>query len=252
MQNYQHISPKAQIAEDVEIGFGVRIYDNVEIAMGTRIHDHCVIGFPTSHQEYAGKVLQIGRNSIVRSHTVLYEGSVFEDRLETGHHVVIREGTTAGADLRVGNFSDIEGDCIIGDFCRFHGYVHVGKGSKIGNFVWLFSLCTLTNDPLPPSHLADPVEIEDGAVLAVGVTPLPGTRIGLGAFISANSQVSGSVPAGALWHAGKVRCGVHRMANLKAALKHPWMEHFKDAYPVEAWPRIEALGKNVIESAKSI
>lgn len=252
MDTWNHISPKARIGADVEIGFGVRIYDNVEIGSGSKIADHCVIGYPTSRPDLAGKPLEIGCNANIRSHSVLYESSAIGAGLETGHHVVIREGTKAGQHLRVGNFSDIEGDCCIGDFCRFHGYVHVGKGSQIGHFVWLFSLVTLTNDPLPPSRLAIPVEVQDGAVLAVGVTPLPGTRIGKGAFIAANSQVSGRIPAGALWHSGKVRCGVHRMVNIEEGLQHPWMSHYKDAFPENSWERIDALLAEVEAASRKV
>ena len=32
---------------------------------------------------------------MIRSHTVIYTGSMFGERLETGHHVVIREKTQA-------------------------------------------------------------------------------------------------------------------------------------------------------------
>ena len=252
MEMRQCISPEAKIGTNVEIGFGVRIYDNVVIGANSTIGDHCVIGCPTKSQKFAGKPVIVGENSIIRSHSVVYEGSVFGKGLETGHHVVLREGTQAGLNLRVGNFSDVEGHCTIGDFCRFHGYAHIGKGSQIGNFVWIFSLVTLTNDPLPPSHLALPVTIEDGAVLAVGATPLPGSHIGKGAFVGAGSQVRGNVPAGAVVLNGKVVFGVHRLCAMEHGIAHPWMTHFKDAYPEEAWERIEALGFEVKQAALDI
>jgi len=249
MKDFQHISEKAQIGANVSIGFGVRIYDNVIIGANTSIGDHCVIGYPTKSPARAGKPVVIREHSLIRSHCVVYEGSDYGPQLETGHHVILREGTIAGTNLRVGNHSDIEGDCTIGDYCRFHGYAHVGKGSRIGNFVWLFSLTTLTNDPLPPSHLAVPVIIEDGAVLAVGATPLPGSHIGMGAFIGAGSQVRGKVPAGAVVLDGKVMFGVHRLSSLEHKIAHPWMSHFKDAFPEETWPRLEQLEKEVRAAA---
>ena len=104
---------------------------------------------------------------------MLYEGSEFGAGLQTGHHVLIREGTRAGRDLRIGSYSDIEGDCTIGDCGRFHGYAHVGRGSRIGNFVHLYSLTILLNDPLPPSNIMQPATLEDGVVVAVGATVMP-------------------------------------------------------------------------------
>ena len=249
MNQFQQISERAEIGRNVSIGFGVRIYDNVVIGDDCSIGDHSVIGYPTQNPSWAGRPVVIEKHSLIRSHCVVYEGSSYGAGLETGHHVVLREGTTAGANLRVGNHSDIEGDCTIGDYCRFHGYAHVGKESKIGNFVWLFSLTTLTNDPLPPSYLAIPVSIEDGAVLAVGATPLPGSPIGKGAFIGAGSQVRGTVPAGAVVLDGKVAFGVHRLRSLEHNISHPWMSHFKDSFPEPAWPRIEQLEKDVRAAA---
>ena len=252
MEAFQQISKKAKIGSNVQLGFGVRVYDNVVIGANCTISDHSVIGCPTENPELSGKPVYIGDNSIVRSHSVVYEGSSYGAGLETGHHVVLREGTQAGVNLRVGNFSDIEGNCQIGDFCRFHGYAHIGKGSVVGNFVWIFSLVTLTNDPLPPSHLALPVTIEDGAVLAVGATPLPGSYIGKGAFVGAGSQVRGKVPAGAVVLDGKVAFGVHRLCSLEHSITHPWMTHFKDAYPEVAWERIDKLRAEVSEASLKV
>lgn len=252
MENFQLISPNATIGANVEIGVGVRIYDNVVIGANCTIADHCVIGAPTKHPRFSGKSVVVGAHATIRSHSVIYEGSSYGAGLETGHHVVLREGTVAGENLRVGNFSDVEGDCQIGDYCRFHGYAHIGKGSRIGDFVWIFSLVTLTNDPLPPSHLATPVTIEDGAVLAVGATPLPGSYIGMGAFIGAGSQVRGKIPPGAVVLDGKVAFGVHRLCSLEYGIAHPWMTHFKDAYPEDAWARLDQLSKDVTEASSKV
>jgi UDP-3-O-[3-hydroxymyristoyl] glucosamine N-acyltransferase len=246
------ICPDAIIAEDVTLGFGVRIYGNVTIHAGCKIGDFCVIGHPAKPADYSGKKVTIGSGSVIRSHTVIYEGSELGEGLETGHHVVIREGTVTGKNLRVGNFSDIEGACKIGDYCRFHGYVHVGRGSQIGHFVWLYSLVTLTNDPLPPSHIFEPVTIEDGAVVAVNVTVMPGARLGRGAYIVSGGSVAGSVPAAGVVKNGKVVCGVHALMSLKHGVKHPWMCHLETIFPPEAQPRLVELAKEVIADSKNL
>ena len=51
----------------------------------------------------------IGPNSNIRSHTVIYQGATFEEKLETGHHSLIRENIHAGKNLRVGSYSELEG-----------------------------------------------------------------------------------------------------------------------------------------------
>lgn len=239
------IDPQAKIGNNVRIGYAVRIYANVEIGDDCQIGDMSVIGWPSSKQPFKDRPVHIGAGSIIRSHAVIYEGSAFGPNLETGHHVIIREGTKAGTNLRIGNHSDIEGDCEIGDYVRCHGYVHIGRGSRIGHFVWLFSLVTLTNDPLPPSFLHVPVTVGDGAVLAVGVTPMPGTVIGKGSFIAAGEHPSGNIPPGRVFARGAVSVPITRLANLQYGIQHPWMNHFIEAYPPEAHNRIRALAAEI-------
>lgn len=234
------VSAAAKIGRNVRIGPGSIVHENVEVGDDSVVGECCVLG----HQG-PGEIapLSIGPRSVIRSHAVLYAASRFGPRLETGHHVVIRERTVAGENLRVGNFSDIEGDCTFGDFCRLHGYAHVGKGSRIGNFVWLYSLTTATNDPLPPSALADPVTIDDGAVVCVGVTMMPGTVIGRGAFVSAGTLAKGTIPPGAVVEGPDCRVVSHvtGLMHLPTGTRHPWLRHFQSAFPAEAENRLRQL-----------
>jgi acetyltransferase-like isoleucine patch superfamily enzyme len=241
------IEPGARIGRDVRIGHATRVYASAVIEDGCRIGDFCIIGHPTD-DDGAAAPLRIGRGSTVRSHSVIYAGSEFGEGLETGHHVLIREGTSAGANLRVGSYSDIEGRCRIGDYGRFHGYVHVGRGSRIGHFVWLYSLATLTNDALPPSAAFAPVEIEDGVVVCVGATLMPGTVLRRGCFVAAQSCARGVCPPGAVISGpeGRVVSHVSLLRSLEHGLQHPWMTHFDGGYPPEARARLKALGDAIV------
>lgn len=241
------VAAGARLGRNVSIGAQSIVHPGVEIGDGTVIQEHCSIGLP---EISAGSPLVIGPGSLIRTHSVIYSGSAFGERLETGHHVVIREKTRSGINLRVGNFCDIEGDCTIGDYCRFHGYAHVGKGSRIGSFVWLFSLTTATNDPLPPSLLNVPVVIEDGVVVCVGVTLMPGVVLGKGAFICAGSCVRESIPPGGVVAGldGHVVNHVSQLLHLPSGLRHPWMRHYRKGYPPEAIARLEKLEKEILEN----
>ena len=212
-----------------------------------QIGDYCIIGHPAGGH-WAQKPVHIRRGSTIRSHSVIYQGSEFGPVLETGHHALIREGTIAGQNLRVGSFSDIEGDCEIGDFCRFHGYTHVGRGSKIGHLVWLYSLTTLTNDPLPPSEAEAPVTIEDGVVVCVGAIVMPGEILRRGSFVCAQAMASGDVPPGAVVSGpnGQILTHVSRLMSPQYGLQHPWMGHYRRGYPPEALARISALKEAII------
>lgn len=241
------VSTDAQLGVDVQIGPGAVIYSGVQLGDRAFIGAHCVIGRPEPGSQ--GRTI-IGDEAAVRSHTVIYAGCSFGRALETGHHVVIRDGTRAGENLRVGNFSDIEGECAIGDYCRFHGYVHVGRGSTIGSFVWLYSLSIATNDPLPPSEIHDPVTIGDGAVVCVGALLMPGTRLGVGAFICAGARAAGTIPAAAVVAGpeGRIVNHVKRLVHMAEGIQHPWMSHFRRGFPKEAEERLELLKQKILAS----
>jgi UDP-3-O-[3-hydroxymyristoyl] glucosamine N-acyltransferase len=239
------IDPSIDIPDSCQIGSYVRIHQGVTLGENVRVDDFSILGTPFGNESSVSR-LHIPDNSIIRSHCVIYSGAYFESKLETGHHVVIREGTRAGENLRVGNFSDVEGDCTIGDFCRFHGYVHVGKGSKIGSFVWLFSLVTLTNDPFPPSHVRQGVTIDDGVVVCVGCTLFPGAHVGQGTLISANTSVRGKIPTAVVHTDGKNVCPITKMRSFEHQLTMPWMKHFSDTYPEEAQVRLDELNDSIM------
>lgn len=245
------IHPGARIGQDVTVGEYTVIHENVVIKDGCTIQDFCVLGVKGPR---TSEPLILGPGAIIRSHSVLYEHSTIGANLETGHHVVIRERSVIGENLRIGNFSDVEGDCIIGDFTRFHGYVQVGKGSRIGSFVWLFSLTTATNDPLPPSRLSRPVTLEDGVVICVGVTLMPGSTLGKGAFLAAGSRAVGDIPAGAVVSGpdGEVKFHVSRLLDLDTGLRHPWINHFGYVYPEQAQSRLTTLLDEIMKTRSDL
>jgi UDP-3-O-[3-hydroxymyristoyl] glucosamine N-acyltransferase len=239
------IHPSARIGRNVTFGHAVRVHGNVEIGDNCRFGDFCVIGHPCIKPD-AGP-LRLGANANVRSHAVLYEGSDIGPHLETGHHIVIREGARIGENLRIGNFSDIEGACEIGDFARLHGYAHVGRGAKIGDFVFLFSLTTLMNDPLPPSHISEPVTVGDMVTVCVNAQLMPGVEIGRGAMIASGAVARGIIPPGVVVTgadgdiAGPVKFAMH----MASRTRHPWYKHFADAYPERIRARIKELGAEI-------
>ena len=240
------VSPRSHIGKNVTIGVCSVVHDNVVIEDNVVIDDHCIIGYPTS-RELSDRRLTLGAGSRIRSHTVVYEGSDFRGGLETGHHTLIRENTKAGKKLRVGSFSDIEGDCSFGDYATCHSYVHVGKGSQIGHFVWLYSLVTLTNDPLPPSFIERPVILEDGVVVCVNCTVLPGTMMRKGSYAAAGTLVRGEIPTGAIVSGpdSAVSGHISTLIDSTTLQRHPWMNHYMQRYPAEAHDRIQKLGEEI-------
>lgn len=228
------VSPEARIGNNVAIGPFSIVYGNVQIGSNTTIGSHCEIGLPTSLAKDA-PLLTIGENSTIRSHSIFYEGSTFGDNLVTGHRVTVREGTRVGVNFQLGTLSDIQGDCEIGDYVRTHSNVHIGKRSKLGNFVWIFPYVVLTNDPHPPSDVTIGCTIGDYAAIATMSVILPGAMVGEHCLVAAGSVVSkdveahtvvGGSPAKYLCNTSaiKLRDGTGRDA-------YPWPSHFHRNYP---------------------
>jgi acetyltransferase-like isoleucine patch superfamily enzyme len=234
------VSPQARLGRNVTIGPFSIVHDNVEVGDDSIIESHCEIGYPTPRAD--GKVLTIGPNARIRSHSVFYEGSTFGPKLVTGHRVTAREGTVAGECLQLGTLCDIQGTCTIGDHVRFHSNVHIGQLSRIGSFVWIFPYVVLTNDPHPPSNHLVGVQVEDYAAIATMSVILPGVRIGRGALVGAHALVDKDVPADTVvaGSPAHVICATSRI-KLKDGTDrpaYPWTTHFHSGYPehiVKEW-----------------
>jgi len=229
------VSPKARLGKDVSVGPFTIIHDEVEIGDDSVIDGFCELGYPTPLAK--GQPLRIGARARIRSHSVFYTGSRFGDGLVTGHRVTVRENTVAGLNLQIGTLSDIQGDCTIGDYVRFHSNVHIGKMSTVGNFVWIFPYVVLTNDPHPPSEVLLGCEIGDYAAVATMSVVLPGVKVGRCSLVAAHSMVGkdvapdtvvGGSPSKYICDTRKIRLkdGTDRPA-------YPWTTHFRRGYPAE-------------------
>ncbi|MGH2734939.1 MAG: hypothetical protein ACRDKZ_05120 [Actinomycetota bacterium] len=233
----------AALGPGVRVGSGAVVYSNVEVGAGSVVGEHCVLGTgaPTDDP------LRIGPGATIRSHSVLYQGAQLGPRFETGHHSLVRAGSVVGEGVRLGSYSSLEGNLTVDDYVTIAGYTQIGPGAAIGEFAWIFSLVTLTNDPLPPSNLFAPVVIGPGAVVCVGVTLLPGSEVGLGGFVAAGATVTAKVPPGqVLTKEGKLAGPVTRLVNLEAGLGHPWPLHFTERFPPEAQDRLAALKDEIL------
>jgi acetyltransferase-like isoleucine patch superfamily enzyme len=227
------VSGHAKLGRNVVIGPYSIVHPETIIGDSTEIGSNCEIGCPTPSAD--GEPLVLGASSLIRSHSVLYQGSTFGANLVTGHRVTIREKTKAGANLQVGTLGDIQGHCVIGDYVRFHSNVHIGQHSWVGNFVWIFPYVVLTNDPHPPSSVMMGVRVEDFAAIATSSVVLPGVTIGAGALVAAQSSVSKNVEPGKVVGGvpAKIICDASDIllkdgSNMSA---YPWRRHFHRGYP---------------------
>jgi UDP-N-acetylglucosamine acyltransferase len=169
------ISPRAQIAEDVEIGPFTVIGADVVIARGTWIGPHAVINGPT----------QIGEDNKIFQFASLGEAPQDKKyrgeptRLEIGDRNVIREfvtvnrGTTHDKGLtRVGNdnllmaYAHVAHDCVVGDKTVMSNCATLGGHVELGDWVIMGGLSAVHQH----------------------------TRVGAHCFIANNAAVTRDVP----------------------------------------------------------
>ena len=223
------------IGENVTIDAFTIVRAGTEIGSNCVIESHCEIGHPSNRA--TNQSLKIGADSLIRSHSVIYVGSSFGPRLQTGHRVTVRENSKIGVNLQIGTLSDIQGDCVIGNYARLHSNVHVGQGSLVKDFVWIFPYVVLTNDPHPPSDVLKGVIIENYAVVATMSTILPGVKVGVGSLVGAHSLVTRDVPDETIV-AGVPAKNIGPISKIKHSFNseispYPWRFNFTRGYPDE-------------------
>ena len=228
------IEDGAKFGDNISIGANVFIGKNTILGNNVTIQNGCEIGLYSVDND---NPLIIGDNSLIRSHSIFYTNSIFGKNLTTGHRVTARENIRAGNNLQIGTLSDLQGDCIIGNFVRMHSNVHIGKYSKIGNFVWIFPYVVLTNDPHPPSAVSKGVIVEDYVAISTMSVILPGVIVKKDTLVGAKSLVSKNTLEGTLvaGNPAKQICSASkiRLKDGSRESAYPWRRHYHKGYPLD-------------------
>lgn len=176
------------------------IYPNVSLPDNAEIDEFVLLGKPPRGKQPGDLALIIGEGCVIRSHTVIYAGSTIGARLQTGHHVVIREENMIGDDVSIGTHSIVEHHVTIGSRVRLHSRVFVPEYSILEDGCWLGPGVIVTNARYPLSKgVKDRLvgaHVEAGAIVGAGVVLLPGVRVGARALIGAGAVVTKDVPPG--------------------------------------------------------
>jgi UDP-N-acetylglucosamine acyltransferase len=164
------VSPRARLADDVEIGPYAVVGEDVEIGAGTVIGAHAQVQGPSA----------IGESNRIFPHAAVglepqdlkYRGE--PTRLVAGARNVFREFCTVHRGTVGGG-----GQTVVGDDGFFMAYSHVAHDCQIGSRVILANYV----------GLAGHVHIEDGVIVGAFVGAHQFIRIGAFAFVGAYSQL---------------------------------------------------------------
>lgn len=225
------IDDSATIEDGVVLGNNVIIKENVVIKQGTFIADNCIIGeygkeYYTD-EYYTNPKTVIGKNSIIRSYSIIYSSTEVGTNLSTGHFAVIRENVKIGDNCSVGTYSTIASDVVIGNNSRIHTHVLITDKSKIGDNVWVFSNVTTSSDIHPPCGLCDKgIVVGSNSVIGAATTCIPGVEIEENVVVSSGSFVSKNLKSGYLYggNPAKKICELTKIPCTKMVYKnaYPW------------------------------
>lgn len=163
--------------------------------------DGVVVGYPSA-REGAREDLVLGEGARLRAGTILYAGSIIGARLETGHHVVVREDCSLGDDVSIWSGSTVDYGCHVGSRTKIHCNCYIAQFTHIEDDVFLAPGVTIANDLYPrvpaSTELMSGPYIGASARIGVNATILPFVRIGSGALVGAGAVVTRDIPDGAV------------------------------------------------------
>jgi acetyltransferase-like isoleucine patch superfamily enzyme len=181
-----------------------RIYGESKVGANTYVAEDVIIGHPGKHEkellignrfdEVEGAT--IGDDCIIRDATIIYSQVSIGNRVQTGHHVLIREGTHIGNETVIGTGTIIEDNCRIGSRVSIQSGVYIPTNTVIEDDVFLGPRVCFTNDKfmgrcedfcLQGAHVERYTRIGANSVI------LPALKIGPDAIIGAGSVVTKDV-----------------------------------------------------------
>lgn len=164
------VDPKAQLADDVEVGAYAIIGPDVKIGAGTLVRQHANIEGHTT----IGKKCQIFPFACIgmKTQDLKYvDGDI--TYAEIGDRTVLREYVTVHLGTKPGEITKVGNDCLL------MAYSHVAHGCNVGDHVIMSNLATLAGE----------VTVEESAIIGGLAAVHQFCRIGAHAMVTGGSKV---------------------------------------------------------------
>ncbi len=167
----------------------------IKLGRGAKIDEDVILGYPTGRAVSKTGVV-LGPHAVLRSGTVIYDSVRIGERLQTGHHVTIREENEIGDWVEIWSNTVIDYGCLIGSNVKIHANGYIPQYTRLEDDVFIAPGAAFANDKYPLSRNLEGPWIKRGARIGVHVTILPGAIIGEKALVGAGSVVTKDVKAG--------------------------------------------------------
>ena len=178
------------------------IHSNVKIGNNAEIGEFVEIGVPPAGKKDGELTTEIGDNTIIRSHSVIYAGNKIGDNFVTGHFALLRENNKIGNNVSVGSYSHVAFDCLIEEEVRIHTAAYIFEKSILRKGCWIGPGVMLANAKYPLSKRAKEFivapEIGERAKLGMSCVISPGIKIGRNALVGLGAIVTKDVPENAI------------------------------------------------------
>jgi len=192
-----HLEDEVVVLGETLIGARSIIGENVIIGYPTKTKIRSIISAePFNIQRYdsISDGAKIGEECTIRSGTVIYELATLEDRVETGHNVLVREGSHVGEGTLLGSSTKLDGRVEIGRNVSIQSNGYLPHLTVIKDGVFIAPNVCFTNDPYPKSERLAGTVVEKNAIICANSTILPDLRIGENAVVGAGAVVTSDVP----------------------------------------------------------
>jgi UDP-3-O-[3-hydroxymyristoyl] glucosamine N-acyltransferase len=193
-----HVSPTAQIAEDVEIYPGAHIGDQVVIGAGSVIHPGVTImaGCQLGKQVTIFPNVVLYEDTLVGNRSIIHSGAVlgaygFGYRQQEGHHRLSAQlgYVELGDDVEIGACATVDRGT--------YGPTVIGAGTKVDNLVQIAHNCRLGKHNLICGQvgIAGSTTTGDHVVMAGQVGVRDHVHIGSGAVLCSKAGISNNIEA---------------------------------------------------------
>jgi acetyltransferase-like isoleucine patch superfamily enzyme len=205
------IGPYCVVADDVELGEGVRLGAHVVVHPGTvigdgvEVQDGAVLGKPPKLARHSttprggGEPLVVEAGAVVCCRAILLAGAHVGAGAIIGDQAFVRERSRVGEGSVIGRGSTVDNDVVVGARVRVQTDVYLTAFSVVEDDVFVGPGVCTTNDSTMSRHdrsyelrgaiLRRACRVGGGAVLT------PGVEVGEEAFVAAGAVVTRDVPA---------------------------------------------------------